>query len=254
MTEQAWWVVAIVVVILVGVISFFIGRKSAEGKERIEALESEVSRQKAEISDYKKDVETHFDKTATLFVSMAGSYKDLFEHLSSGYEKLSEGSARELFQQRVTSLLLEGTKDAADAKDATDAKGDNASLSAGDEKSTVPDDVAAADRADTDTKVDSSDAKGDAGESADTPADAKSGTSASAEQTEVAPPAEASKDESPKEDSPKDEARKDETLKDEAQTAGEPKAATAEDGSEAKSDAAGNTPASDTKRDGTPAA
>ena len=37
---------------------------------------------------------------------MAGSYKDMFEHVSSGYEKLSTGSARELFQQRVDALLI----------------------------------------------------------------------------------------------------------------------------------------------------
>jgi len=114
MTEQAWWVVAIVVVIVVGVVSFFVGRKFGAEKDRIEELESEVSRQKAEISTYKQEVESHFDKTATLFVSMAGSYKDLFEHLSSGYERLSEGSARDLFKQRVSSLLLEGAKDGKD--------------------------------------------------------------------------------------------------------------------------------------------
>jgi len=68
-----------------------------------------------EIEGYRKEVETHFDKTATLFVSMAGSYKELFEHLSSGYEKLSSGSARTLFQQRVDALLVGSARDTGEA-------------------------------------------------------------------------------------------------------------------------------------------
>ncbi|MGL1832363.1 ZapG family protein [Rhodocyclaceae bacterium SMB388] len=112
MTEQMGWILAIAAVIVAAVISFFVGRRSGSSKERIEELETEVTRQKEEISTYKQEVESHFDKTATLFVSMAGSYKDLFEHLSSGYEKLSEGSARELFKERVAALLLDGPKSA----------------------------------------------------------------------------------------------------------------------------------------------
>lgn len=108
MTGQTWWVVAVVAIVVAGVIGFFIGRQTGGTKQRIEELESELESQKEEIRGYRKQVETHFDKTATLFVSMAGSYKELFEHLSSGYEKLSAGSARELFKERVTALLLDG--------------------------------------------------------------------------------------------------------------------------------------------------
>jgi uncharacterized protein len=111
MTAQTAWLLAIFAVVIAGVIGFFVGRQFAAGKERIEALESEVQKQQAQIEGYRKEVATHFDKTATLFVSMAGSYKELFEHLSSGYEKLSSGSARELFQQRVDALLVGNARD-----------------------------------------------------------------------------------------------------------------------------------------------
>lgn len=107
MSGQTWWVVAVVAIVVAGVIGFFIGRQTGGTKQRIEELESEIESRKEEIRGYRKEVETHFDKTATLFVSMAGSYKDLFEHLSSGYEKLSAGSARELFKERVAALLLD---------------------------------------------------------------------------------------------------------------------------------------------------
>lgn len=114
MSAQTAWLVGIFAVVITGVIAFFVGRQFGAGKTRIDELEAEVARQKGEIEDYRKDVATHFDKTATLFVSMAGSYKELFEHLSSGYEKLSSGSARELFQQRVDALLVGNSPAAGD--------------------------------------------------------------------------------------------------------------------------------------------
>ena len=106
MTPQTAWLIAISAVVIVGVVAFFIGRSTAGTKDRIDELEAELSSKKAEVEGYRKEVEQHLDKTATLFVSMAGSYKDMFEHVSSGYEKLSTGSARELFQQRVDALLI----------------------------------------------------------------------------------------------------------------------------------------------------
>ena len=106
MTPQTAWLIAISAVVIVGVVAFFIGRSTAGTKGRIDELEAELSSKKAEVEGYRKEVEQHLDKTATLFVSMAGSYKDMFEHVSSGYEKLSTGSARELFQQRVDALLI----------------------------------------------------------------------------------------------------------------------------------------------------
>lgn len=105
-TPQTAWLLAISAVVIVGIIAFFVGRKTAGTKDRIDELEAELERKQEEVAGYRKDVEAHFDKTATLFVSMAGSYKALFEHLSTDYEKLSTGSARELFQQRVDALLI----------------------------------------------------------------------------------------------------------------------------------------------------
>lgn len=118
MTPQTAWLVAIFAVVIVGVVAFFIGRGTAGTKARIDELEAELSTRQAEVEGYRKEVEQHFDKTATLFVSMAGSYKELFEHLSSGYEKLSTGSARELFQQRVDALLIGSARGASSGDEA----------------------------------------------------------------------------------------------------------------------------------------
>jgi uncharacterized membrane-anchored protein YhcB (DUF1043 family) len=118
MTPQTAWLIAISAVVLVGVVAFFIGRSTAGTKGRIDELEAELSSKKAEVEGYRKEVEQHLDKTATLFVSMAGSYKEMFEHVSSGYEKLSSGSARELFQQRVDALLIGSARSTGAADDA----------------------------------------------------------------------------------------------------------------------------------------
>ena len=118
MTPQTAWLIAISAVVIVGVVAFFIGRSTAGTKDRIDELEAELSSKKAEVEGYRKEVEQHLDKTATLFVSMAGSYKEMFEHVSSGYEKLSTGSARELFQQRVDALLIGAGRSTGEGGDA----------------------------------------------------------------------------------------------------------------------------------------
>ena len=75
MTPQTAWLIAISAVVIVGVVAFFIGRSTAGTRGRIDELEAELSSKKAEVEGYRKEVEQHLDKTATLFVSMAGSYK-----------------------------------------------------------------------------------------------------------------------------------------------------------------------------------
>ena len=80
-TEQIWMGVGLAVVLLAGFGGYFIGRSLGGSGKRVSELESEVERQKEEVEEYKKTVESHFDKSATLFVSMAGSYKEMFEHL-----------------------------------------------------------------------------------------------------------------------------------------------------------------------------
>lgn len=112
MTGQASWAIVIAAILAAAVIGFLLGRVNGNGaRQRLSEVEEELGRKDAEISGYKREVDAHFDKTATLFVSMAGSYKNLFEHLSSGYEKLSEGSSRDLFRERVATLLLDGSQE-----------------------------------------------------------------------------------------------------------------------------------------------
>jgi len=106
MTMEAMWATMAVGVLLALVIGFLIGRYAGGPRKKADQLAAELEREKDAAASYRKAVDSHFDETATLFVSMAGSYKALFQHLSSGYEKLSDGSARDLFGERVHSMLL----------------------------------------------------------------------------------------------------------------------------------------------------
>lgn len=110
MNEQAWWVIAIVAVVTSGVIGFFIGRAGGAGRGRVDELEEALAREKAALEAYKEKVDAHFDKTAGLFVSMAGSYKSLFEHLANGYEALAPGGARGVFKERIETMLAAPAK------------------------------------------------------------------------------------------------------------------------------------------------
>lgn len=136
MNEQAMWAFVIVAVVAAALIGFMLGRANGNGaRQKLSELEEDLGRKDAELGSYKRDVDAHFDQTADLFVSMAGSYKALFEHLSSGYAKLSDGSDRDLFRERVATLLIDGPgKDgdrAATDLDAAEAE-TSASASAGD--------------------------------------------------------------------------------------------------------------------------
>ncbi|MCZ4304819.1 DUF1043 family protein [Zoogloeaceae bacterium G21618-S1] len=115
--EYEMWMVVVGVGLVTLVLGFMLGRIFSGNKSRMVELQMELDRKQTELTDYKQDVEAHFDKTASLFVSMAGSYKDLFDHLSSGSERISAGPARKRFRERVDAMLL---GEAADARQLTD--------------------------------------------------------------------------------------------------------------------------------------
>lgn len=108
MTAQMMWIIVVVAVMVAAVAGFFVGRAYGSAGRRVAALEQEVTQHKDTLNHYKQEVKEHFDHTATLFVSMAGSYKELFEHLSKGYENLADGSVRNLLNARVDTLLQNG--------------------------------------------------------------------------------------------------------------------------------------------------
>lgn len=114
MAELAWWLVGGVAVALAAGGGFLVGRNTGGQHRRLQEIEAELARRNQEMADLRAEVESHFGRSATLFASLADGYRDLFKHLSSGYEKLAGGSARELFRGRVDTTLLAGATGSAD--------------------------------------------------------------------------------------------------------------------------------------------
>jgi len=102
--------ITLLAVIISGAIGFVIGRKRAPGgeaevKKLIGDYEEQLLQKQNEIDTYQQMVHEHYDKTAGLFKEMAGSYKNLFDHLSTGYEKLGNYSDKRVLPERAGALL-----------------------------------------------------------------------------------------------------------------------------------------------------
>ena len=109
MTEQTVWMIgaAALAGLLVG---WLLGRAGGGSKERhLAQLEEELKAERARMHEFRHQVDAHFDRTASLFASIAGSYKELFEHLSSGYDKLTTTPTRDRLRERVGGLLAQST-------------------------------------------------------------------------------------------------------------------------------------------------
>jgi uncharacterized membrane-anchored protein YhcB (DUF1043 family) len=114
------WIILTIAVIISLLIGFVIGRKnSADSSGKVKQVMTEyeqiISQQQSELNSYKAQVHQHYDETATLFKDMAGSYKKLFDHLSSGSEQLGNLSEHRILPERAGALLdgpeLESSKD-----------------------------------------------------------------------------------------------------------------------------------------------
>jgi hypothetical protein len=102
--------ITLLAAIISGAIGFVIGRKKAPGgeaevKKLIGDYEEQLLQKQNEINTYQQMVHEHYDKTAGLFKDMAGSYKNLFDHLSTGYEQLGNLSDKRVLPERAGALL-----------------------------------------------------------------------------------------------------------------------------------------------------
>jgi hypothetical protein len=102
--------ITLLAAIISGAIGFVVGRKKAPGgeaevKKLIGEYEEQLLQKQNEINTYQQMVHEHYDKTAGLFKDMAGSYKNLFDHLSTGYEQLGNLSDKRVLPERAGALL-----------------------------------------------------------------------------------------------------------------------------------------------------
>jgi hypothetical protein len=102
--------IVIVAIIFSALIGFAIGKRQRPGgeqqlKEQALQHQQELEQKQMELQAYQELVHNHYDKTAELFKGMAGSYKELFDHLSTGYEQLGNLSDQRVLPDRAGALL-----------------------------------------------------------------------------------------------------------------------------------------------------
>lgn len=110
MTTATIWTLFVLGLIFAALIGFALGRRQAPGgtaqlKEIEEQHEQELAQKQLELEAYQEQVHQHYNKTANLFKDMAGSYKELFDHLSVGYEQLGDLSEQRVLPERAGALL-----------------------------------------------------------------------------------------------------------------------------------------------------
>ena len=79
----------IVLLLIVGLITFFIGRWYGISKGS-QTLSQELKTKEQELTDLKKQVSQHFDETARLFSNVTEEYKMLYQHLAKSASTLSD--------------------------------------------------------------------------------------------------------------------------------------------------------------------
>ena len=103
-------IIAIVAVVIAAIAGFLSGRRQADSspeqlKLLTEAHEMQLAKLQAELDGYRQQVHQYHEKTANLLVSMAAPYKEMFDHLSEGYDKLGDYSERKVLPERAGALL-----------------------------------------------------------------------------------------------------------------------------------------------------
>ncbi|HDZ16422.1 MAG TPA: DUF1043 family protein [Methylophaga aminisulfidivorans] len=110
MTSTEMWGILVIAVVIAALAGFVIGRRQQPGgdaqlKDIAESYDRQLAEKQAELDTYKAKVHSHYNKTAGVFKDMAGSYKELFDHLSQGYEELGNLSDQRVLPERAGALL-----------------------------------------------------------------------------------------------------------------------------------------------------
>ena len=101
------WVLMILAVAAAMGCGFLLGRLWASDAQRIQQLEQELADAQSALTDYRSEVNGHFDRTAELFAQLTGSYRDFYRHLADGYDRLTSVPSRRLLPESSEPLLAE---------------------------------------------------------------------------------------------------------------------------------------------------
>ncbi len=100
-----WVALGILAIVVAALVGFWVGRVTSDERKLIRQLEEELDQRMQELTRYRSQVNDHFDRTATLFASMAGTYRDLYHHLAQSAEELADKPTRERLEDRAGKML-----------------------------------------------------------------------------------------------------------------------------------------------------
>ena len=70
-----------------------VGRWRGQHDNKSKQLEEEVDKLRTDMNNYRDEVGEHFHKTGELFNAMTQNYREIYEHLATGAQKLSNDEA-----------------------------------------------------------------------------------------------------------------------------------------------------------------
>lgn len=80
------WLGAAIMLAIGGGAGFFVARQIKD--KRTLELEQQLEATQSKLNDYQEDVNRHFLKTSLLFSKLTDNYRDVYEHLATGAQKL----------------------------------------------------------------------------------------------------------------------------------------------------------------------
>lgn len=90
-TETSWlWAVGLITSAIGLIIGAGIGYLLGGDKKQVKLLEDALNKLESEFNGYRSQVGEHFLQTSRLVEKMTSSYRDVYEHLASGSEKLCQ--------------------------------------------------------------------------------------------------------------------------------------------------------------------
>ena len=145
------WIVLASVGVLVGLgLGFFLGRIGGGGKKKLADVE-------AELEEYRQEVSEHFSRSAEHFQAIGRQYRELYEHMAAGSEKLCVGapSDGQLKFPRPDEVTAEASDEATpeDVEDAVTEDADSAKQDASSSEPEVTADEKAESAGDEDVKA-----------------------------------------------------------------------------------------------------
>lgn len=86
-------------------VGFFLGRQLAPGKSEAGDLRNKLAAAEKALSDYRHDVNQHFQQTAHMVGRLTENYRGLYQHLAVGAQELChDGQAHRLYSAELLGL------------------------------------------------------------------------------------------------------------------------------------------------------